>query len=59
MKADVVVAILSGRPLFRAHKRLFLSRYLCLILWLLPDSLRKGGSKRLAVFRQGNFGSRE
>lgn len=122
MKVDVVVAILSGRPIFRAHKRLFLllpararlvfnehgdchyvrrnlrgllglwraasfariepyrslsrrafrykapilvkailffPRYLFLILWLLLGSLKKGGSKRLAVFRKGSFGARD
>ncbi len=121
MKVDVIVAILSGRPIFRAHKRLFfllparsrlvfnehgdchyvkrnlrdllglwrtpplpkiepyrrisgrefrfsasilikavlfLPRYLFLILWLRLGSLRKGGSKRLTVFRKGSFGSR-
>ena len=122
MRADVVVAILSGRPIFRAHKRLFLllpararlvfnehgdchyvkrnlrgllglwragsfakidpyrrlsrrglryrapllvkavlffPRYLYLVLWLLLGCLKKGGSKRLTVFRQENFGARE
>jgi len=122
MKVDVVVAILSGRPIFRAHKRLFLllpararlvfnehgdchyvkrnlrgllglwraasfariepyrslsrralryrapilvkailflPRYLFLVLWLLLGCLKKGGSKRLTVFRQGNFGARD
>ena len=122
MKVDVVVAILSGRPIFRAHKRLFLllparsrlvfnehgdchyvrrnlrgllglwraasfakiepyrrlsrrafryrapilvkailflPRYLFLILWLLLGSLKKGGSKRLTVFRKGSFGARD
>ncbi len=122
MKVDVVVAILSGRPIFRAHKRLFfllparsrlvfnehgdchyvkrsvgdllglwrtpsppkiepyrrlsrrefrfsalilikavlfLPRYLFLILWLHLGSLRKGGSKRLTVFRKGSFGARD
>lgn len=121
MKVDVVVAILSGRPIFRAHKRLFLllparsrlvfnehgdchyvkrnlrgllglwraasfariepyrrlpgrviryrapilvkailffPRYLYLILWLLLGSLKKGGSKRLTVFKKGSFGAR-
>ncbi len=33
-------------------------RYLFLILWLLVGCLRPGGSKRLVVFRQGNFGPR-
>ena len=122
MKVDVVVAILSGRPIFRAHKRLFLllpararlvfnehgdchyvkrnlrgllglwraasfakiepyrrlsrrafryrapllvkailffPRYLYLILWLLLGCLKKEGSKRLTVFRQGSFGARD
>ena len=131
MRVDVVVAIRSGRPIFRAHKRLFrllpararlvfnehgdcyyvtrsfqdlkhtsrdllglwnagsvanvparhrhfwrkrfpcrvpglglvkallfFPRYLFLILWLLVGCLRPGGSKRLVVFRQGNFGPR-
>ena len=119
IKVDVVVAILSGRPIFRAHKRLFLllparsrlvfnehgdchyvkrnlrdllalwragsfagtgpyqrlsrralryqapilvkailflPRYVFLILWLLLGCLKKGGSKRLTVFRQSSFG---
>jgi hypothetical protein len=38
---------------------LFLPRYLYLVLWLLLGCLRKGGSKRLTVFRQGNLGARE
>ena len=122
MRVDVVVAILSGRPIFRAHKRLFLllpararlvfnehgdchyvkrnlrglsgllragyfakidpyrrlsrrglryrapilvkaalflPRYLYLILWLLLGSLKRGGSKRLVVFRKGSFGARD
>ena len=122
MKVDVVVAILSGRPIFRAHKRLFLllpararlvfnehgdchyvkrnlrgllglwraasfdkiepyrslsrrvfryrapllvkailffPRYAYLILWLLLGCLKKGGSKRLTVFRKGSFGARD
>lgn len=122
MKVDVVVAILSGRPIFRNHKRLFLllpararlvfnehgdchyvkrsvrgllglwrtpsvpkigtyqrlserefrfsaailikgvlflPRYLFLILWLLLGSLKRGGSKRLTVFRKGSFGARD
>lgn len=122
MKVDVVVAILSGRPIFRAHKRLFLllparsrlvfnehgdchyvrrtlrgllglwraasfariepyrslsrrafrykapilvkailflPRYLFLILWLFLGSLKRGGSKRLTVFRKGSLGVRE
>ena len=37
---------------------LFFPRYLFLILWLLVGCLRPGGSKRLVVFRQGNFGPR-
>ena len=122
IKVDVIVAILSGRPIFRNHKRLFLllpaqarlvfnehgdchyversvrdlldlwrappvpkirtyqrisqnefrfsaailikavlflPRYLFLILWLYLGSLKKDGSKRLTVFREGNFGARE
>lgn len=35
---------------------LFFPRYLFLILWLLVGCLGPGGSKRLVVFRQGNFG---
>ena len=35
---------------------LFFPRYLYLVLWLLLGSLKKGGSKRLVVFRQNTFG---
>ena len=122
MKVDVVVAILSGRPIFRGPQTafptaagslpagvqrardchyvrrnlrgllglwraasfariepyrslsrrafrykspilvkaiLFFPRYLFLILWLLLGSLKKGGAKRLAVFRKGSFGARD
>ena len=34
---------------------LFFPRYLYLVLWLLLGSLRKGGSKRLVVFRRHTF----
>lgn len=37
---------------------LFFPRYLFLILWLLMGCLRPGGSKRLVVFQQDNFGPR-
>ena len=38
---------------------LFFPRYLYLVLWLLLGSLRKGGSRRLVVFRQNTFGKRD
>ena len=38
---------------------LFFPRYLYLVLWLLLGSLKKGGSKRLVVFRQNTFGERD
>ena len=38
---------------------LFFPRYLYLVLWLLLGSLRKGGSRRLVVFRQDSLGKRD
>ena len=38
---------------------LFFPRYLYLVLWLLLGSLKKGGSKRLVVFRRNSFGERD
>ena len=38
---------------------LFFPRYLYLVLWLFLGSLRKGGSRRLVVFRQNSLGKRD